>query len=113
MLTTHLVKARKNLKSSAQTFAFFNLINSECPILSVATGNFSGCYKDWWKEKITNSTVQETDYLTLSVGYACTSCGVSSVARLTPIHRQHDNVSLKYGITSKQMFKILKNLSKF
>ena len=70
MLTTHLVKVRKNSKSSAQILAFFNQINGKCPILSVATGDFSACYKDWWKEKIKNSIGQETDYLTLSVGYA-------------------------------------------
>ena len=37
---------------------------------------------------------------------------ILSMARLTFVYHSHQNMSVKYGITVKQMFKILKNLLK-
>ena len=50
--------------------------------------------------------------MVLMLPFLTNAITISSMARLTFAYPSHQNMSVKYGITVKQMFKILKNLLK-
>ena len=111
-------------------------INDEFLLCSIVTGDFNGGCTNWWKDDITNSAGREIASLTSSAGYTqiidkpthvinnsmlCIDlifCSNQILPFLTnviiDISVPHPSkyMSMKYEITVKQMFKILKNLLK-
>ena len=104
-------------------------INDEFPLCSAVTWDFNAGCTNWWKGNITNSTGQEiaTQIIdkpahVINNSMSCVDLSllsfltnvitITSMARQTSVYHSHQNISVKYGIAVKQMFKILRNLLK-